>query len=224
MCVLIISMLFVVVFFSAGILEVVAVFLPSRMERAELVLDSTKLQRNLQRLRQDTKFCDVKIHMRSRLFDAHRCVLSANSIFFSLLLNQSEEHKKNSSQNVYLTNIPEEDVENFEEILDFLYCGCVCVNKENFSSILRFAEYLMIEDLLTLLKNYLKEYLHVDTCLRVYLDIRTLFMNDGQQRRASPMVEELMNYAWEMVETKFYDKIICQEEILKVGVFTILLV
>ena len=181
----------------------------------ELLLETAELRRKLLVVREETKYCDVTILAHHHTFHAHKCILAAGSTFFNLLLNRSEDLEEPLSS-VCLLHVQPKDVQCMDSVLDFMYCGRLTINYDNFLSILRLAEYLVMEDLLRLIKDYIKEHLNADNCLKLYLDLRCLCNSIDKGCMEGQIVQEMRQDAWEMVETKFYDHIIMKEGILQV--------
>ena len=189
------------------------------MESTSLSLDTAELRKKLLHVRQEKAYCDVTIQAHATTFHAHKCILAAGSTFFSLLLSRSQDLGE-PLRSVCLFNVQPQDVKCLDSVLDFLYCGCLNINAANFLSILRLAVYLVIVDLLRLLKEYLTKLLNVENCLQLYLDLRCLSFKSADSRSPEiSVLHEMKQEAWEMMETKFYSHVILRENMLQVKMF-----
>ncbi|XP_063603895.1 uncharacterized protein LOC134779658 [Penaeus indicus] len=125
------------------------------------VLEKLRSQRELVRC------CDVILHVASKQFQAHRCVLAACSPYFDSIFKASKTVKEQ-------LNISSQDPEVFQCLLTYMYTGTVVVDKTNVAELLRLANKLLIAKLKEHCAEYLDRYLDAANCLTVR-DMATKF-------------------------------------------------
>merc|ERR1712150_42667 len=82
-----------------------------------------------------------------RSLQAHKVVISAFSLVFNDIIRQATSVKSNNVPTIFFRGISHEDL---SSILDFIYQGEACINKERVASFLTVAEDLKIEGLSTI--------------------------------------------------------------------------
>ncbi|RWS19626.1 zinc finger and BTB domain-containing protein 24-like protein [Leptotrombidium deliense] len=123
-------------------------------------LEGTALLENLRHQREEGKFCDIVLHVQSKLFPAHRSVLAASSPYFESVLKNHRVTKEE-------INIGWHDVKSFEILLDYMYSGCVLINEENVYELLKLANHFLITKLKGYCEEYLERFMTTDNCLNV---------------------------------------------------------
>lgn len=87
---------------------------------------SQKLLINLNKLRSDSRFCDVDIIAGETVFNAHRAVLSASSPYFEAMFRPELGLSEGNQKSVKLYSISPEIL---QMLIDFIYTGKVEINQ-----------------------------------------------------------------------------------------------
>ncbi|XP_029441125.1 zinc finger and BTB domain-containing protein 9 [Rhinatrema bivittatum] len=121
----------------------------SRSVQLEFPHYCTVLLESLNKHRLEGKFCDIAIHVQSRIFQAHKSVLAASSPYFhdKLLLNDASH--------IVLPSVIEPDT--FENLLQLIYSGCLKVQPEALPSHLLVASGLQMWQVVDRCLEILKE-------------------------------------------------------------------
>lgn len=95
----------------------------------------------LAQFRDQEEFIDVRLQVSDTLFPAHRIVLAANSDYFHAMFTNG---MKESKQEVIELKEPSISAEALRVLLNSIYTGELCANKENVFDILAAANHLQI--------------------------------------------------------------------------------
>ena len=107
---------------------------------------------NLNIQRKKRTFTDVTIMVENEPYNLHRCLLAANSEYFTNLFNQGANTQQNS---VYvLLNITKKS---FEVLVDFIYTGGFTLNKENVFDVHQASKVLNINHVFMCCQKVIKE-------------------------------------------------------------------
>ena len=98
----------------------------------------------LAQFRDQEEFIDVRLQVSDTLFPAHRIVLAANSeYFYAMFTNEMKESK----QEVIELKEPSISAEALRVLLNSIYTGELCANKENVFDVLTAANHLQITNI-----------------------------------------------------------------------------
>lgn len=111
-----------------------------------------KLLFELNEQRKRDFFCDCSILVEGRVFKAHRNVLFAGSGYFRALL---VHYLQDSGQRHSTASLDIVTADAFSIILDFLYSGCLALNRSNVIEVMSAASYLQMTDLVNFCKGYI---------------------------------------------------------------------
>lgn len=100
-----------------------------------------KLLMNLNNLRNDSRFCDIRLRAGETIFNAHKAVLSASSAYFEAMFRpgMSEEQKD-------LVTLHNLDPDILNLLIDFIYTGRVQISQGNVQELLSAADMLQLQE------------------------------------------------------------------------------
>ncbi|KAA8586196.1 zinc finger and BTB domain-containing protein 8B [Etheostoma spectabile] len=117
-----------------------------------------KLLFELNEQRKRDFFCDCSILVEGRVFKAHRNVLFAGSGYFRALL---VHYLQDSGQRYSTASLDIVTADAFSIILDFLYSGCLALNRSNVIEVMSAGSYLQMTDLVNFCKGYIRSSLEI---------------------------------------------------------------
>lgn len=129
-----------------------------------------------------TEFCDLNLRVSGRIFPVHKIVLISCSPYFKAMFSNEKliEHDKKEIE------LFEVDADATYTILDYLYSGCLRLSKNNIITVLRDADFFILDDVKTLCCRYLCDTINVQTCIRNY--------NLGLQYNFDQLVDRAKQY------------------------------
>ncbi|XP_065202236.1 actin-binding protein IPP [Planococcus citri] len=152
-----------------------------------------RLIKNLQSLRKESRFCDVKISVQNEIFNAHRAVLSASSPYFYAMFNNGL--KENGKDVIELHSLSSEI---FNGLIDFIYSGSIRITRQNAQELIVAADMLQLTDLVTGCIDFFIKELDITNAVGIY---RLADMHN---------FTNLAKSALEFIQNNF--PLICQEE------------
>lgn len=123
-------------------------------------MSSTLLQK-LNEQRKTNRFCDITLHVNSKLIRAHRNVLASNSPYFDSILQQHVVLREQ-----LVINCSNIDV--FNKIIDFMYTGEITIDYDNVEVLLKFADHFIMSKVVDYCVEFLRAKLRVETCVFIY--------------------------------------------------------
>lgn len=114
----------------------------------------------LKSLKEEGKFCDVILYVEGKQFRAHRNVLASCSPYFESVLKTHKNLKERLTITCQSSDI-------FLCLLNYMYTGCVVIDRDNVAELLRLANHFLVSKLKTYCAEYLDRYLDVTNCLSV---------------------------------------------------------
>ncbi|XP_018427501.1 PREDICTED: actin-binding protein IPP [Nanorana parkeri] len=144
-------------------------------KHAQLILQQ------MNKMRQQREFCDLRIQVGLVVFSVHKLVLAASSPYFSALLSSG---LKESSDDV--VQIQEVEPDSFQLLLDFIYTGSVHISAENVQGLMVAADMLQLNDLVALCCDFLKEQIEPGNCVG--------FFQFSEQLSCQPLLEFTESY------------------------------
>ena len=124
-----------------------------------------ELVERLDILRRNESFCDVKVVVKDKEFNAHKVVLAAASPFFLTLLATD---MRESKEQLIRIELEEATASVMEDVLQYVYTGNVSVTEESAHSLIATADYLLLPGLKTMACNFLKENVTTENCIFNY--------------------------------------------------------
>ncbi|XP_078351586.1 kelch-like protein 28 [Oculina patagonica] len=126
---------------------------------------SQELVERLDILRRNERFCDVKVIVKDKEFNAHKVVLAAASPFFLTLLASD---MRESKEQLIKIELEEATASVTEAVLQYIYTGNVLVTEENAHNLIATADYFLLPGLKTMACNFLKENMTIENCICNY--------------------------------------------------------
>lgn len=123
-----------------------------------------KLLVNLNALRVDSRFCDVEIIAGGRVFNAHRIVLSASSVYFEAMFRPDLGLCEGKQKSVVLHSI---DPNILQALVDFIYTGQIKIEQHNVQELLAAGDMLQIPDVVDSCCDFLSRELHASNALGI---------------------------------------------------------
>ena len=124
-----------------------------------------QLTDRLEILRNNERFCDVKVEVKGKEFKAHKAVLAAASPFFLTLL---ESNMRESNEHLIKVELEEATASIMEDVLKYVYTGNVSVTEESAHNLIATADYLFLPGLKSLACDFLKGILATENCVFNY--------------------------------------------------------
>ncbi len=116
-------------------------------------------------LRRNESFCDVKVIVTDKEFNAHKVVLAAASPFFLALLASD---MRESNEQLIKIELEEATAPVMEDVLQYVYTGNVSVTEESAHNLIATADYFLLPGLKTMASNFLKENTTIENCIFNY--------------------------------------------------------
>nr|CAD7402247.1 unnamed protein product [Timema cristinae] len=154
---------------------------------------ASKVLRNLNFLRQNTRFCDVAIVAGGNVMKVHRAVLSASSPYFQAMFTAGllEDQKDTIELHTIAPHI-------LNSIVEFIYSGEIHINQSIVQDLMVAADMLELKEVVVGCTDFLKQELHCSNAIGIYR------FADGHN------CEELASVAIEFIQSHFPQ--ICNEE------------
>ncbi|KAL9953960.1 hypothetical protein ACROYT_G041442 [Oculina patagonica] len=124
-----------------------------------------ELVERLNILRRNESFCDVKVIVKDKEFNAHKVVLAAASPFFLTLLASDMKESKEQLIKIELEEATESVM---EAVLQYIYTGNVSVTEESAHNLIATADYLLLQGLKTAVGRNLMAKLTTENCIFNY--------------------------------------------------------
>ena len=124
-----------------------------------------ELVERLDILRKNENFCDVKVVVKDKEFNAHKVVLAAASPFFLTLLATD---MRESKEQLIRIELEEATASVMEDVLQYVYTGNVSVTKESAYNLIATADYLLLPGLKTMVGRFLMTNLTTENCIFSY--------------------------------------------------------
>ncbi|XP_078351999.1 kelch-like protein 40 [Oculina patagonica] len=124
-----------------------------------------ELVERLDILRRNESFCDVKVVVKDKEFNAHKVVLAAASPFFLTLLASD---MRESKEQLIKIELEEATASVMEAVLQYVYTGDVSVTEESAHNLIATADYLFLPGLKTMACNLLNENVTIENCIFNY--------------------------------------------------------
>eukprot|EP00794_Sanderia_malayensis_P008164 gene8165-9037_t len=121
------------------------------------------LAKELNDLRKNGRFCDVKIIVGSKSFKAHRCVLSSGCSYFRTMFSSGLRESEKDEIEIF-----EIDDEIFDMLLTFIYTGSVIVDMEKIQHLFVAANMLQLSSLKNVCSSYLQNKIDTSNCIGLY--------------------------------------------------------
>ena len=171
------------------------------------------VSRNLNEFRKSNMLCDTTITAEGKRFAAHRCVLSAASLYFRGLF--TTELNESESNRVELKMIR---CAALTEVLEFIYTGEAKVDTSNAQDLIMAADYLIIPSLKAKASVCLEKTINASNCL-VLGSFASQFNCDSMKQTAVSCACQHFASVVKSEDFKFLDfghvkNLICQDEII----------
>uniref|UniRef100_A0A3B4UDP2 BTB domain-containing protein n=1 Tax=Seriola dumerili TaxID=41447 RepID=A0A3B4UDP2_SERDU len=119
----------------------------------------TGLLSGFQRLRSETKMCDVVLEAGGVSFPCHRALLASSSEYFWALFGETTAERLAGS-----ISLPALTPEGLDAILDFLYSGWLSVSPSTIHVVLEAARYLQVEPAVSICERFMIDGLTAENC------------------------------------------------------------
>ncbi|XP_016307156.1 actin-binding protein IPP [Sinocyclocheilus anshuiensis] len=117
----------------------------------------------MNKMRQQTDFCDVRLLVGGRVFGVHKLVLAASGPYFAALFSgaMSEAHE----EEVRIVGV-EADV--FEILLEFIYTGSIDVTVDTVQELMVAADMLHLSEVVDICGEFLRAHMDPSNCVGIY--------------------------------------------------------
>ena len=146
----------------------------------------SKMMQNLDKSRKENSLYDVTLDVGGQMFPAHRCVLSASSMFFQGLFSNNMAEK--SASVVKIEGIPPSVM---DQLLSYLYKGEIQVSEANAEDLIVSANYLLLPRLKSIACKFLEQRMSASNSIINYLFAEKYECKD------------LRSYAGELIKQNF---------------------
>ncbi|XP_028331523.1 kelch-like protein 11 [Gouania willdenowi] len=152
----------------------------------------SELSRRQNEQRKAGQFCDVTLEFsfgtRVRTWGAHRCVLSAASPYFELLLGgQFSESEAGRVELKEWSSATGPDPETVEELVQFMYTGAVRVTTANVHDVLELSDRFLLGTLKSFCGDFLMRKLNLSTCVAIH-SLSHMYTLDQLAQEAAKMI------------------------------------
>ena len=121
------------------------------------------LVKELECLRRNEEFCDVRILVGGKSFAAHRCVLSSACAYFKHMFTSGMKESQKNEVEIY--GIAESI---FDMLLSYIYTGGIVVHLEDMQDLIVAANMLQISSLKYACSSYLQTRIDCQNCIGLY--------------------------------------------------------
>ncbi|QQP38795.1 Uncharacterized protein FKW44_019477, partial [Caligus rogercresseyi] len=118
-------------------------------------------------------FTDVRLHVADFGLRAHKIILSACSPYFEKLFTGDRVENKETNVNLEVCC----SVDSLKELVDYMYNGIMEVTPDNLEDVLRFSDFLLLENTRSAILKFLQQNLTNENCLR-YLHLGRLYCSE----------------------------------------------
>ncbi|XP_016139188.1 actin-binding protein IPP [Sinocyclocheilus grahami] len=117
----------------------------------------------MNKMRQQSDFCDVRLLVGGRVFGVHKLVLAASGPYFAALFSgaMSEAHE----EEVRIVGV-EADV--FEILLEFIYTGSIDVTVDTVQELMVAADMLQLSEVVDICGEFLRAHMDPSNCVGIY--------------------------------------------------------
>ena len=156
----------------------------------------------MNKFREDSSLCDIKLIIGNQTLQAHRCVLAAGSPYFNtLFLGQFTEASMKEINLSEVTN----NISALKKVVAFIYTGEINIDEENLSIIIKLSSFFLIESLRNFCCTFMIDNFSLATCLKYYL-----YSIDHDLLIVEKNVEP-------MVQSRFHDYLIYEENSMDIS-------
>ena len=172
-----------------------------------------ELLHELNELRESNSLCDTTIRAQGKDFPAHRCVLSAASLYFRAMFKCELKEKESN-----LVELKEMKSTTISDVLHYIYTGETTIDSSNVEDLVVVADYLIIPSLKKEAAVFLQnEIMNVSTCLALELFASQYDCEQLRQAAVSFQAENFVDVSrsedFALLDLKKVQELICMDEI-----------
>ena len=184
-------------------------------EKPKIVNDDFReeLLHELNELRESNSLCDTTIRAQGKDFPAHRCVLSAASLYFRAMFKWELKEKESN-----LVELKEMKSTTISDVLHYIYTGETTIDSSNVEDLFVVADYLIIPSLKKEAAVFLQnEMMNVSTCLALESFASQYDCEQLRQAAVSFQAENFVDVSrsedFALLDLKKVQELICMDEI-----------
>ncbi|KAL0966284.1 hypothetical protein UPYG_G00293370 [Umbra pygmaea] len=148
----------------------------------------------MNKMRLQTDFCDVRLRLGGQVFSVHKLVLAASSPYFSALFSGGMSEA--AQEEVQILGV---EAQVFEVLLEFIYTGVINVTVDNMQELMVAADMLQLSEVVSICGEFLKSHMDPTNCVGVYQFLEQIACMD--------MLEFTENY----IHVHFLEVCVCAE-------------
>ncbi|XP_065199811.1 kelch-like protein 28 [Planococcus citri] len=174
-----------------------------------------KFFHHMNQLRQENLFCDVRFNVNGTIVPCHRLVLATVSPYFKTMFNGN--FKESHSDTISMNDI---ETETFEEILNAMYTGSICLHPRNAYFILKACHLLQLEVMEKACVSYIMKYPKINYLVDACVFARNIHRDELYSKCVATISNDFVDYgntdSFKKIPVDVFERILCQSEFCEI--------